>query len=104
MPDKVLKLAVSVAGHDKGRLYAVLKNEGRSVLLADGKSRKLSAPKRKNIKHIIFLPTLSKTDNCSGLYCEQMTDAALRRLLAEERRMRLKSEELKQDQGGTNIG
>ena len=40
------------AGRDKHRFCAVLKLEGEAALVADGKTRKLSAPKRKNLKHL----------------------------------------------------
>ena len=75
-------LALSAAGHDRGTLYLVLSEDGRSVLLADGKLRKLSRPKRKNRKHVIFLPE-GLTEAVSGKLREPLTDAALRRALAE---------------------
>lgn len=42
----------SKAGHDKGRFMMITAAEGDFVLLADGKERKLSHPKRKRLKHI----------------------------------------------------
>ncbi len=99
MINKGYKLAVSVMGHDKGRLYAVLDRNETTVLLADGKRRKLSSPKRKNIKHVIFL----SEDSC-GIRTEQTTDAALRRLLAVQRNRRLNKVKAETGQGGTNIG
>lgn len=44
----------SLAGHDKGGLFYVLKTEGGHALIADGKLRKLSKPKRKKLKHLCF--------------------------------------------------
>ena len=44
--------ARSLAGHDKGRLYVVLAQEGDFVLLADGKNRPAEKPKRKKTKHV----------------------------------------------------
>ncbi len=40
------------AGHDKGRFYVVVKWQGDRVLIADGKVRKLEAPKAKNPIHL----------------------------------------------------
>lgn len=40
------------AGHDKGRFYAVVKWQGNRALIADGKARKLEAPKAKNPIHL----------------------------------------------------
>ena len=45
-------LAVSKAGHDKGRLYVVLGADQEFVYLADGRNRSVSSPKKKNRKHI----------------------------------------------------
>ena len=44
--------AVSKAGHDQGQMYVVLKEEGDSVLLADGRLKTIESPKKKNKKHI----------------------------------------------------
>lgn len=41
-------------GHDAGRLFCVMDVEDGVLLLADGKERKVSAPKRKNAKHVEF--------------------------------------------------
>jgi hypothetical protein len=111
MTDKDCLLAISLAGHDKRRLYAALKRDEKYAFLADGKLRKLSAPKKKNLKHVLFL---SDNASCevSGITGEFLTDAALRRILAEKgkglmiadiisRSRQLNSEK---DHGGTNIG
>ncbi len=43
---------LSLAGHDKDKLYVVLKEEGTYALLADGKTKLLKEPKKKNLKHL----------------------------------------------------
>ena len=43
----------SAAGHDRGELFLVLREEGDFVWLADGKRRKLEAPKKKRRKHVV---------------------------------------------------
>lgn len=48
-------LAVSKAGHDKGAVYMILKEEERSVYLADGTGKTAACPKKKNKKHIQIL-------------------------------------------------
>ena len=75
-------LALAAAGHDRGTLYLVLGEDGGRVLLADGKLRKLARPKRKNRKHVMFLPE-GLMEAVSGKLREELTDAALRRALAE---------------------
>ncbi len=44
--------AFSKAGHDAGKLYVIMKQEGEYIYLMDGKYKCLSNPKKKNIKHI----------------------------------------------------
>lgn len=55
----------SLAGHDRGDLLCVLDAEGDFLLLADGKHRKVEAPKRKRAKHVVRVdaprhPTIEK--------------------------------------------
>ena len=46
-------IAVSVAGHDKGRTYLIVKVIGPEfVLVADGVYRGIKTPKKKRLKHI----------------------------------------------------
>ncbi|MCI8948665.1 MAG: hypothetical protein HFG49_01315 [Lachnospiraceae bacterium] len=45
-------LARSLAGHDKGRLYIIIKADGEYVSLTDGKTRTVGWPKRKKKKHV----------------------------------------------------
>ena len=42
----------SNAGHDKGLFLAVLESDGRFALTADGKTRTIISPKRKNLIHL----------------------------------------------------
>ena len=42
----------SLAGHDKGRVYVIVREEGNMVYLADGCRRKVGQPKGKNRKHV----------------------------------------------------
>ena len=53
---KPVGMAMSLAGRDKGEFFFVLEKTERTVLLADGKSRTLEHPKRKNLRHVKFLP------------------------------------------------
>ena len=40
------------AGRDKDRFFVVLRLEGNYAYIADGKRRKVQAPKRKNLRHL----------------------------------------------------
>lgn len=66
-------VVISKAGRDKGYFMAVVGEEDGKVLVADGKERPLSRPKRKNPKH------LQKTDFKIELL--QLTDKKLRTIL-----------------------
>ena len=46
------KLAVSLAGHDKGSIFLVIREDGDVIWLADGISRLYQSPKRKKRKHV----------------------------------------------------
>ena len=45
-------VVISSAGHDCGHWFVITGADERYVFIADGKERKLAAPKRKNYKHI----------------------------------------------------
>lgn len=45
-------LAYSLAGHDKGKVYLIVKEEKDYLWLSDGISKPLENPKKKNKKHI----------------------------------------------------
>lgn len=46
------QIVISGAGHDKGQYYVIIEANDEYVYLVDGKSKKLSNPKKKNRKHI----------------------------------------------------
>ena len=84
----------SIAGRDRGQLFFVLETEGEYLLLADGKSRKAAAPKRKKGRHVQLVSAaehrLSETIKSN----EKPTDRELRRTLAAFR------DEVQPDQEG----
>lgn len=65
----------AVAGRDNGKYFAILEADSKFCFIADGKSRKIAAPKRKSIKHLCF------TENVIDL--NDITDKKLRRVLSE---------------------
>lgn len=69
------KLARSKAGHDKGHLYAVVKEDGDFIYLADGRTKTLDHPKRKNIKHV--QPVTHLPDEISALLGSAAADSDL---------------------------
>jgi len=49
------RLVLSLAGHDKGRVFVILAVEAEYVILADGKYRTVEKPKRKKKKHVQYV-------------------------------------------------
>lgn len=45
-------MAVSLAGHDRNKIYLIVGEEEEYVYLADGKIKTCEHPKKKNKKHI----------------------------------------------------
>ena len=45
-------IVISLAGHDKGKLFFVIDTDGVYVTLADGKQRRVEKPKRKKLIHV----------------------------------------------------
>lgn len=72
----------SLAGRDSGDCFCVVDVEAGYLLLADGKRRRVNAPKRKKVKHIQNLgdfghPTMEKLRQGGGV-----TNNEIRRALA----------------------
>lgn len=72
--DRTGALAKSLAGHDKGDIFVIIRETEEYVFLVDGKKRPVKEPKRKNKKHIQVI--------YSGLkHNEKLTDEEIRRLI-----------------------
>ena len=81
MANKPFAIAESMAGRDKGDLFFVLERTDKEVLLADGKRRTLEHPKRKNLRHVKFLPDGDFATVC-GKISDRPVNAELRRAMA----------------------
>ena len=75
----------SEAGRDKGKLFCVLAVEGEYLLLADGKSRKVEAPKRKKRRHASFFSAENTRLAEKIKSGEKISNSELRRTLAAYR-------------------
>ncbi|MEG1017650.1 MAG: KOW domain-containing RNA-binding protein [Oscillospiraceae bacterium] len=58
--------AMSKAGRDKGRYFAVLEISQDFALIADGKLRRIEKPKRKKLKHLSLTTTIFTNDDLSS--------------------------------------
>ena len=68
------RVVISLAGRDKGKLLAVMQEEGNRVLICDGKERPVDRPKSKNIRHVEITQALLSE-------AEITTNRALRKAL-----------------------
>lgn len=70
--------AISKAGHDKGQMYVIIREEGELVYLADGRARTIDHPKKKKKKHLQLVKTdldedlTEKIRNHSIIYNEEI--------------------------------
>lgn len=56
---KEIPVALSMAGRDKGRLFAIIGRESENyVLIADGRLRKVQKPKKKKLRHVRVLGSI----------------------------------------------
>ena len=80
-------LAKSKAGHDKGHIYVIIKEEEEYVYLVDGKLKCSGNPKKKNRKHIQIIEKIP--GSVEELLCQknQPGDLEIRRALKLYERM-----------------
>lgn len=53
-------LAYSLSGHDKGKIYLIMKEDGNYVYLSDGAVRTVDKLKKKNKRHIQIIKKADK--------------------------------------------
>ena len=86
---RVGSVCVSMAGHDTGDYLVIIAGINRDhVYVADGKARKLIAPKKKKMRHLNMITKLSGPDTevlRSGFY----NDSFLRKVLSKAKSEKL---------------
>ena len=75
-------LIEATAGREKGKLLYVMETDGEYLLLADGKSRRVEAPKRKKRKHVRFVAAHSDRVADKIRENERVTNSELRKAIA----------------------
>lgn len=76
-------LAKSKAGHDKGHIYVILKEDNAYVYLVDGAIRRMENPKKKKKKHVQIIcekHELSKIDDVGIKRILKLFDKETRRI------------------------
>jgi ribosomal protein L14E/L6E/L27E len=76
-------LAASKAGHDKDSVYVIIREDGEYIYVADGKSRTVERPKRKNKKHVQLIKKKRAAESENGF-----TDLEMKRIIKEYLRER----------------
>ena len=75
-------IVMSLAGHDKGKLFFVIDTDGVYVTLADGKQRRVEKPKRKKLIHVRKVLRSDSKLAEKIRSCEHILNTELRRELA----------------------
>lgn len=85
------KLAVSLCGHDKEKIYVIVESDNEKVLLADGEKRTLASPKKKNRRHI--QPVIRLSEDVESVL-QEITDLTIKRALKIYKKERTKIAEV----------
>ena len=75
-------LVQATAGREAGKYFFVLETDGEYALIADGKCRKLEAPKRKKQKHLRFIAESDSRVAEKIRRNEKITNSELRKAIA----------------------
>ena len=67
-------LARSKAGHDRGKLYIIIRAEAEYVWVADGRCHTIANPKKKNKKHIQAIRRIPDKVRTALMSGESLTD------------------------------
>ncbi len=76
-----IRMARSTAGHDKGKVYVVVREDPEYMYLADGASRSVSTPKKKNRKHIQIIEKIPAHILEAFTHGDQLWDTEIKRAL-----------------------
>ena len=82
MSEATGQIVRSTAGHDKGLLFCVVGEEAPFLLLANGKQRKLAAPKKKKDIHVERVGALDQKVLDKLIDGNSVSDRELRMALA----------------------
>jgi large subunit ribosomal protein L14e len=81
-PQQIGRVVVSTQGHDQGRRFVVVGIvDEHYVLIADGDTRKLDHPKKKQLKHLRAEPELAPDALTDAHRRAHTADSAIRKAL-----------------------
>ena len=85
--------ATSLCGHDKGRIYMIVKQDGEMIGLSDGVRRTIDNPKWKKKKHIQMIrsermaeafPSLISSEDANQRICDEIAGMEGRKVRKQE--------------------
>lgn len=81
----ICALALSLSGHDRGKIFAVCREEEDVCFLVDGKGRTLERPKKKNRAHVQIIRHVPK--ELAQTIAEVKNDSDIVHLLRQYRKL-----------------
>ncbi len=75
--------ATSLAGHDKGRVYMIVSEDGERLGLCDGEHRCVANPKYKKKKHVQMIRSERMAESFSQLMQSEDSDERIRIAIRE---------------------
>lgn len=81
-------LAKSIAGHDQGRLYVIIRVEAEYVWLVDGILRTVDKPKKKKIRHIQVIHQYAEPVRRAMKEKEPLQNEPIKQIIQSESRKR----------------
>ncbi|MDE7318346.1 MAG: KOW domain-containing RNA-binding protein [Lachnospiraceae bacterium] len=81
-------LARSIAGHDRGRLYVIIRVETEYVWLVDGILRTVDKPKKKRIRHIQVIHRYAEPVRKALKEKEPLQNEPIKQIIQSESRKR----------------
>ena len=83
-------LASSKAGHDKDKIYVIIKEDTEYVWLADGKLKTVSNPKKKRKKHIQIIKCFDNEEMQSELLAgKEVSDLEIMMILKKYKKQQM---------------
>ncbi len=89
----VLRMAESIAGHDKGQIYVLLGEEDRDYYLVNGANRLVDQPKRKRKTHVQLIKNVPAVLAAQAEATERWTDESVRNIIRQYIKIRRKPQE-----------
>ena len=85
--------AESLAGHDKGRIYMIVSEDGEMLGLCDGVHRLMENPKYKKKKHVQLIRSEKTAEAFAGLMESGEADLRIRTAVRDLKKARERKQE-----------